>query len=103
MNEWRGALVEVVGQITRSPGTRGRHFTTRSSLIMQLEYVGIAFSGASLMILGKAFQRDVGYQATCDLLESLSIGPIEVGFVERFGRVAERHSTIRLLANTQET
>ena len=89
LNEWRGSLVEVVEQVTRSPGTLDRHFTTRSSFVMRLEFVGIAFSGASLMVLGKAFDRDVGYQATCDLLEHLSVAPDEVIVVERFAKVAD--------------
>ncbi len=97
LSEWRGSLVEVVEQLTRSPGTLDRHFTTYSSFVMRLEYVGIAFSGTSLMLAGKAFERNVGYQATCDLLERLSISPSEVVFVEWFGKVAERHSTFRLL------
>jgi hypothetical protein len=102
LNEWRGSLVEVVEQLTRSPGTLDRHFTTYSSLVMRLEYVGIAFSGSSLMLLGKALGRDVGYQATCDLLEQLSVARGEVIFVERFGKVAERHSTFRLLLEHQD-
>jgi hypothetical protein len=97
LREWRGSLVEVVEQLTRSPGTLDRHFTTRSSFVMRLEHVDIAFSGSSLMLLGRAFERDVGYQATFDLLEQLSMAPNEVLFVERFGKVAERHSTFRLL------
>ena len=98
LNEWRGALVEVIEQITRSPGTLDRHFTTYSSLVMRLECVSITFSGTSLVVLGKAFKRDVGYQATCDLLEELTMASSEVVFVERFGKTAERHSTFRLLA-----
>ena len=85
----------MVEQITRSPGTLDRHFTTTSTLILRLESVGIAFSGSSMMVLGRAFGRDVGYQATLDLLEGLSLGPAEVVFVERFGAVAERRSTFR--------
>jgi hypothetical protein len=96
LNEWVGKLVEVIEQISRSPGTLDRHFTTRSSFVMRLESVGIAFSGATLMVLGKAFERDVAYQATCDLLEELSIGPEELVFVEKFGNVAERRSMFKL-------
>ena len=95
LSGWRGALVEVVEQVTRSPGTLDRHFTTTSTLVLRLEHVAIAFSGGSLMVLGKAFGRDVGYQATIDLLERLSLGPAEVVFVERFGAAVERHSTFR--------
>jgi hypothetical protein len=102
LNEWRGSLVEVVEQLTRSPGTLDRHFTTTSTLVLRVEHVAIAFSGGSLMVLGKAFGRDVGYQATVDLLESLSVGPAEVVLVERFGRVAERHSTFRPLPDVPE-
>jgi hypothetical protein len=97
LSGWRGSLVEVVEQITRSPGTLDRHFTTSSTLVLRLEYVGIAFSGGSLMVLGKAFGRDVGYEATVDRLERLSLGPDEVVFVEQFGAIAERHSTFRRL------
>ncbi len=97
LNEWRGSLVEVIEQLTRRPGTLDRHFTTRSSFVMRLEHVGVAFSGTSLMLLGKAFERDVGYQATCDLLEQLSVADGEVVFVERFSKAAERHSTFKLL------
>jgi hypothetical protein len=100
---WRGSLVEVVEQITRSPGTLDRHFTTTSTLVMRLEYVGIAFSGSSLMMLGKAIGRDVGYQATVDLLERLSPSTDEVVFVERFGTVAERHSTFRRLPEAPDS
>jgi hypothetical protein len=97
LNGWRGSLVELVEQVTRSPGTFDRHCTTRSSFVMRLELVAIAFSGASLTVLGKASGRDAGYQAACDLLELLSVAPAEVVFVERFGEVAERHTTLRLL------
>ncbi|HUE69950.1 MAG TPA: hypothetical protein VMP01_03595 [Pirellulaceae bacterium] len=99
LNEWRGSLVEVVEEISRSPGTLDRHFTTRASFVMRLEFAGIGFSGATLMLLGQAGDRDAGYQATCDLLEELSIERTEVVFVERFGKVAERHSTFRLLGD----
>lgn len=102
LNTWRGALVEVVERLTRSPGTLDRHFTTSSTLVMRLEYVGIAFSGGSLMLMGKAFGRNVGYQATVDLLERLSLAPGEVVFVEQFGKVAERHSAFRLLDEVQD-
>lgn|GEM_PF-4682298 len=98
LSEWRGSLVEVVEELTRSPGNLDRHFTTTSTLVLRLEYVMIAFSGGSLMVLGKAFGRDVGYQATIDLLQRLSLGPDEVVFVERFGSAAERHSTFRRLS-----
>src|SRR5262245_43495880 len=74
ISEWKGQLVEVVEQITRSPGTLDRHFTTRSTLVMRLESVGIALSGTSLLVMGNAFEKNVGYQATCDLLEELSLG-----------------------------
>ncbi len=101
LNEWRGAMVEVVEQLTQSPGSLDRHCTTRSSFVMRLEYAGIAFSGAALLVLGKALERDVGYQAACDLAEQLSVAPREVMLLERFGKAAERHSTIRLLADVQ--
>ncbi len=102
LNGWRGALVEVTEQITRSPGTLDRHFTTRSVLVMRLENVGIAFSGATLMLFGQVVGRNVEYQATLDLLEHLTVRPEEVVFVERFGRVAERHSTFRPLPEPQD-
>ncbi|MBX7106347.1 MAG: hypothetical protein K1X57_19875 [Gemmataceae bacterium] len=97
ISEWKGQLVEVVEQITRSPGTLDHHFTTRSSFVLRLESVAIALSGGSLMVMGKAFGRDVDYQATCDLLEELSLGSNEVVFVERFGKVVERRSTFKLI------
>ncbi|MEW4571490.1 hypothetical protein AB1L88_26750 [Tautonia sp. JC769] len=102
LGSWRGSLVEVVEQVTRSPGTLDRHATTRSALVLRLEHVGIAFSGASLMVLGKAFGRDVGYEASCDLLERLSVEPESVVLVEQFGRVAERHSSFRPLAEAAD-
>ncbi|AMV28250.1 hypothetical protein VT84_27855 [Gemmata sp. SH-PL17] len=101
--ECRGSLVEVVEQITRFPGTLDRHFTTTSTLVMRLEFVGVTVSGASLMVLGRAFGRDVGYQATCDLLESLTVFPGEAVFVERFSKGVERHSTFRLLNSGEVT
>jgi hypothetical protein len=64
---------------------------------MRFESVAIAFSGASLMVMGKAFERNVDYQATCDLLEELSLGSGEVVFVERFSKVVERRSTFTLI------
>ncbi len=100
LSGWRGSLVEVIEKLTRSPGTLDRHFTTTSTTVLRLEHVGIAFSGGSLMVLGRAFGRDVGYEATVDLLERLSVGPDEVVFVERFGSVAERHSRFRLLPDS---
>jgi hypothetical protein len=102
LERWRGSLVEVIEQISRSPGTLDRHFTTRSSFVMRLEHVGITLSGTSLVLSGKASGRDAGYQATCDRLEELSIGSGEVLFVERFGNVVERHSTFRLLGQDVE-
>lgn len=102
LNGWRGSLVEVVEHLTRNPGSLDRHFTTTSSLVMRLEFASIAFSGASLMVLGKAFDRDVGYQATLDLMERVVIGPEEVVFVELFGSVAERHSRIRYVPDTPD-
>jgi hypothetical protein len=102
LSEWRGSRVEVVEQLTRSPGTLDRHFTTISTLVLRLEYVGIALSGGSLMVVGKAFGRDVGYQATLDRLERLSLGPEEVVFVEHFGSAAERHSTFRRLSEAED-
>lgn len=99
LHEWRGSLVEVVEEITRSPGTLDRHFTTRVSFVMRLEFAGIGFSGATLMLLGKTGDRDAGYQATCDLLEELSIETAEVLLVEMFGNVAARHSTFTLLGD----
>jgi hypothetical protein len=95
-------LVEVVEELTRRPGSLDRHCTTTSTLVMRLEYAGVAFSGASLMVLGKALGRDVGYQATLDLLERLTVGPDEVVFVERFGSVAERHSRFRPLPDAPD-
>ncbi|WP_010047806.1 hypothetical protein [Gemmata obscuriglobus] len=103
LNEWQGTMVEVIEQITRSPGSLDRHHTTYSSFVMRLEFVGVAFSGASLMVLGKALGRDVGYQASCDFLERLSVKPDGVTFVERFARVAERHTTIRQLSASPGT
>ncbi|MDY3552742.1 hypothetical protein R5W24_001830 [Gemmata sp. JC717] len=97
LNEWRGTTVEVVEQITRSPGSLNRHATTYSSFVMRLEFVGVAFSGATLMVLGKALGRDAGYQASCDLLERLSVGADEVTLVERFAKAAERHTAIKRL------
>ena len=97
LNAWRGLTIEVVEQISRSPGSLDRHATTRSALVMRLESVGIAFSGARLMVLGKVLGRDVGYEAACDLLEEVSVGPEEIILVERFGRIMERHSTIKLI------
>jgi len=102
LSEWRGSLVEVVEQLTRSPGTLDRHFTTTTTLVLRLEHVGIAFSGGSLLVLGRAFGRDVGYQAAVERLERLSLGPEEVVFVERFGAAAERHSTFRRLAEAPD-
>ena len=102
LTAWRGSLVEVVEQVTRRPGSLDRHCTTTSSVVLRLEFAGVAFSGASLMVLGKAFGRDVGYQATLDLLERLSVGPDEVVFVERFGAEAERHSRFRPLPDAPE-
>jgi hypothetical protein len=101
LSSWRGSLVEVVEQITRLPGTLDRHFTTSAQFVMQLRFVGIAFSGASLMLDGEAGGQPAMYQATCDLLEELSVGSTEVVFVEQFGGVAERRSTFRLLAETR--
>jgi hypothetical protein len=97
LTSWRGSLVKVVEQVTRSPGTLDRHFTTTSTQVIRLEFVGITFSGGTLMVQGKAFGRDVGHQATVDLLEHLSLGSDEVVFVERFGAAAERHSIFRRL------
>ena len=102
LEKWRGSLVEVVEKITRRPGTLDRHCTTTSTLVLRLESVGIAFSGSSLMVLGKAFDRDVGYEATVDLLERLSLGPSEVIFVERFGSTIERHSRFRQLPDSTD-
>ena len=72
-------------------------------MVMRLEYVGIAFSGRSIMLMGKAYGRDVGYQAAIDLLEQLSISPGVVVFVERFGKVAERHTCFRTLPEATYT
>lgn len=102
LSRWRGSLVEIVEQITRRPGSLDRHVTTTTTLVLRLEHVGIAFSGGSLTLLGRAFDRDAGYQATVDLLESPTVGPAEVVFVERFGTVAERHSRFRLLPDAED-
>lgn len=102
LSEWRGALVEVVERLTRSPGTLDRHSTTTSQLVMRLEFVGVAFSGGSLTLMGKAFDRDVSYQATIDRLERMSLGIDEMVFVEKFGSAAERHSTFRRLPEFHE-
>ncbi|MBN9524016.1 hypothetical protein J0H58_36815 [bacterium] len=102
LNGWRGMLVEVTERLTRSPGTLDRHVTTRSALVMRLENVGVAFSGATLVLFGQVFGRNVEYQATLDLLENLTVRPEEVVFVERFGTVAERHSTFRPLPEPQD-
>lgn len=98
VSEWKGQLVEVVEQITRSPGTLDRHFTTRSSVVMRLESVAIAFSGATLMVMGKAHDRGVNYQVACDLIEHLSLESDNVVLVERFAGIAERHSTFNLIS-----
>lgn len=66
-------------------------------LLLRLDTVMIAISGGTLMILGKAFDRDVSYSATVDQLERLSISSDEVVFVERFGSLVERYSTFRRL------
>jgi hypothetical protein len=102
LTAWRGSLVEVVEQITRSPGTLDRHFTTTSTLVLRLDYVGIAFSGGTLMLLGKILGRDVGYQATIERLERLSVDSTEVVFVERFESAVERHSTFRRLVEAPD-
>lgn len=97
LTEWSGSIVEVEELLTRSPGNLNRHFTTRSMLLLRLDTVMIAISGGTLMILGKAFDREVSYSATVDQLERLSISSDEVVFVERFGSLVERYSTFRRL------
>ncbi len=99
LDAWVGSMVKIVEQLTRKPGTLDRHFTTSSSMVMQLEHVGIAFSGANIMLLGKAYDIDVGYQVTCDRLVERSATPEKVMFVERFGTAAERFSTVECLSN----
>lgn len=103
INMCKDSLVEVVEQLTHSPGDLDRHCTTRSILLMRLEYVGIAFSGATLMLIGKALSQDVRDEASCRLLERLSVGSEKVVLVERFGHVAERHSTFRPLSEADES
>lgn len=95
LEEWRGSVVRVVEQITRRPGTLDRHFTTRSVLVFRLEHVGVAFSGAAVTLMGRAFGVDAEYQATLDGMERLETGPDAVVFVERFGEIVERHSEVR--------
>ncbi len=59
----------------------------------------IAMSGCTLMLSGTIGDYQVDYQTTVDCLESLSIGTDEVLFVEKFGNVAERHSTFKRLTS----
>src|SRR5262245_11437978 len=66
LSSWRGSLVEVVEQVSRSPGTLDRHFTTTSQFVMRLKFVGITFSGTSLTLEGEAGGQPALYQATVD-------------------------------------
>ncbi len=97
LRAWRGSLVEVVEQVARLPGTFDRHFTTTTQLVMKLEDVAITFSGGSLTLSGTTGSWPATYQATCERLEELSLGPREVVFLERFGQTAERRSVFRVL------
>lgn len=97
LGAWRGQLIEVVEEITRSPGTLDRHVTTRATLVMQLEYACITFSGAALTVLGKVFGRDVGYQVAYDRATRVVLAPDGVRLVEQLGKTVERLSTIRTL------
>ena len=100
-HDWRGSLLEIVEALTRVPGTLERHFTTRSVMVMRLEYVSLNFSGAALMLSGRALERDVSYQVSCDLLIDVSIETEAVFLVESFTGLAERHSAFKLLSRAQ--
>lgn len=93
----RGRYIEVVSHMTRTPGSLDRHSTTRSCLVMQLETVGIAFSGAKFFLIGEALGCHVAHEVFLDLLQELNAAENSTVLVERFGKFAERHTSIRLL------
>lgn len=102
LQAWQGSLLRVIEEIARVPGSLDRHSTTRSCQVMELEQVAVSFSGAALMLMGKAFDRDVSYQVCCDLLTRARIRPSEIQLSEQLNQTLTRLSTLQCLAGLPE-
>jgi hypothetical protein len=92
-NTYRGQEVGIVESLSRSRDVgHDRHFSTRSEFFMRLRDVGVAFSGATLMIDGEAGGRAVGYQVALDAVTSADIEPHAIVIVGQFEQRTERRS-----------
>ena len=96
LQRWIGQTVEVKIQLTQrySIGDYDRHGTTSTYFEFKLDYVGIAFSGAKLMLLDDAERASL--EAFTDIFVELLIEETKVIFVEKHKGNIGRRITIDL-------
>jgi hypothetical protein len=96
LHSWKGMKVKVIESLSRNRqgGGYDRHFSTRSSFEMVIEYAGWAISGGNLMILG--VNENFNYEVAFDHVVSGDVNENEVSLVEHFESHTERSSIISL-------
>ena len=49
LQSWQGAVLRIIEDIPRVPGSLDRHSTTRTVMVMELEQVTVAISGPPVL------------------------------------------------------
>lgn len=99
LEENKGKEITITEWITRNAPSRDRHCSTTSITQLQMESVGIQFSGAQITIYADKNQQ---YGVSMDVLSHWEISESEIELCERYSESTERYTRIQLIDTNEE-